>query len=103
MTASLTRISSALVVAAAFTANAHAEYRCDPAPTWVDRYACKAAEQGPTELRRFVQNMSSLRINLQFADYVDMKTAQNWEEKRRQTAEQNKAAEDAKLASSERR
>ena len=103
MTASLTRISYAIVVAAAFTASAHAEYRCNPAPSWVDRYACKAAEQGPTELRRFIYNMNLLRINAQFEDYVDMKTAQNWEAKRRQMAEQNKATEDAQLASSERR
>ena len=103
MTASLTRISYAIVVAAAFTASAHAEYRCDPAPSWVDRDACRAAEQGPSELRRFVEKMNFLRINLQFEDYVDVKTAQNWDAKRRQMAEQNKAGADTQLASSERR
>jgi hypothetical protein len=69
----------------------------------MDRAACKAAEEGPTALRRFVERMNSIRINLQFSDYVDARTAEAWEAKRRQMAEQ-KAVEDAqKVASSERR
>ncbi len=61
MTARIARLSSALFVAAAFTASAHAEYRCDSPQTWVDRDACKAAEQSPTALRRFVENMNTIR------------------------------------------
>ena len=57
MTTTVTRISAVLVVAAAFTASANAEYRCAPAPTGIDRRACEAAEQGPDTLRRFVHGL----------------------------------------------
>jgi len=102
MTTSVTRLCSALFVAAVFTASAHAEYRCNPPPSSIDRRACEAAEQGPDTLRRFVWRMNWLRANILFWDYVDAKTAQNWDAKRRQTAE--KTIEDAQqMASSERR
>lgn len=102
MTIRLIRNFSVLLAAAAFTAGAHAEYRCDPAPTWVDRAACKAAEEGPDALRRFVQGMGWIRINIEFADYVDQRTAQNWETKR-QMAERNEPVDAQKVASSEKR
>ncbi len=101
--ATTTRISAALLVTAAFTASANAEYRCDPAPNWTDRAACEAANQGPDALRRFVQTMNTLRINLQFTDYVDFKTAERWDAQRRQTAEEKSSDDNAvKLALSER-
>jgi hypothetical protein len=99
-----TRISAAVLIAVAFSASANAEFRCASAQNWPDRAACEAADQSPEALRRFVENMNTLRINLRFADYVDLKTAQRWEEKSRQLAEQKKNAEDTqKVASSAQR
>ena len=104
MTATPTRIASALVLAAAFTASAQAEYRCDNAPSWIDRSACQAADQGPDALRRFVQNMNSIRINIQFADYVNEQRADAWDAQRRKMAAQEQNVENAqKVASNERR
>ena len=100
MTARIARLSSALFVAAAFAASAHAEYRCDSPQTWIDRDACKAAEQSPTALRRFVETMYVIRYSILFSDYVDAKTLQNWE--RRQVADQKSGTTDSKVASSER-
>lgn len=80
MTTTLSRASVAIIVATAFTA-AHAEYRCDPAPNWVDRAACQAAREGPHELRRFVEAMNSIRISIRFEDYVNLATAQSWEQR----------------------
>lgn len=81
MNAKTVRIAAALL-ATGFAAAAHAEYRCDPAPSWVDRAACKAAEQGPNELRRFVEAMNSLRINIRFEHYVNPALARQWDQKR---------------------
>ena len=78
------RLTSALLFAGAFAAGAHAEYRCDPAPTSIDRGACEAAAQGPDALRRFVER--SKMSNLYFWDYVDAKTAQTWDAKSGQAA-----------------
>jgi len=104
MTATTTRIASALVLAAAFTASAHAEYRCVSAPSWVDRSACQAADQGPDALRRFVQNMNSIRINIQFADYVNEQRADSWDAQRRKVAAQSETVDEAqKVASNEKR
>ena len=104
MTAKTPRITTALLLVAAFSASASAEYRCEPAQKWTDRAACEAADQGPEALRRFVENMNTLRINLRFSDYVDRKTAQRWEAMSRQVAEQKETAEDKqKVASSAQR
>jgi hypothetical protein len=104
MIATTSRISAALLVAAAFTASANAEYRCDPAPTAIDRAACQAAAKSPEALRRYVELMNFLRLNLQFSDYVDAKTAQRWDTQRGQMAEQKNAIEDAqKVASNSQR
>ncbi len=81
MNATITRFTSVLMFAGAFAAGAHAEYRCDPAPTSIDRGACEAAAQGPDALRRFVERWSSKMSNLYFWDYVDAKTAQAWDAK----------------------
>jgi hypothetical protein len=85
-----TRLATAIFVAAAFTASASAEYRCDPAPSWMDRAACEAAEKHPDALRQFVQRMDRNRINLEFADYVDLKTVERWEAEERRLAAQEK-------------
>ena len=86
MFATILRTTAAALVAAAFSTGAQAEYRCNPAPTWVDREACKAARQGPDELRRYGQRMGWMRINLKFADYVDLKTARDWDARAPQQA-----------------
>jgi hypothetical protein len=95
MTTTITRMTAVALVAAAFSAAAHAEYRCSPAKTWMDREACEAARQGPDELRRFVQRMESIRVNLNFYDYVDLKTAQAWGARHGLLAEQKDAPEAA--------
>ena len=79
MTATTTRISAVLVLAAAFTASANAEYRCAAASSGLDKRACDAAEQGPDALRRFVYRWDHQMSNLMFSDYVDAKTARAWE------------------------
>jgi hypothetical protein len=104
MTATIARSSAVFVVAAAFSAGALAEYRCDPAPSWVDRTACEAADKSASDLRRFVQRMEWHRVNLQFWNYVNDKTAQKWDEQSRQRSAQNNIIEDTpKVASNERR
>ncbi len=102
MTANATRLSAAVFLTVAFS-SANAEFRCASAQNWPDRAACEAADRGPEALRRFVENMNTLRINLRFADYVDLKTAQRWEMQARQVAEQKQAAEDAQVASNAKR
>lgn len=96
-------LASAALLTTGFSVAAQAEYRCDPAPTWVDRAACEAAAQGPTELRRTVWAMNAIRINLRFEDYVNDATAQKWAQAEPQTQVAEKK-EDAslKLASAER-
>jgi hypothetical protein len=104
MTATISRVSIALFVAAACAASAHAKYVCDSQPVGIDLRACQAAAQGPDALRRLVNSWVGQMSNLYFADYVDPKTAQNWDANRRQMAEQKDTIEDAqKVASSERR
>jgi hypothetical protein len=65
----------------------------------MDRAACEAADKSPDALRQFVQRMDSNRINLKFADYVDLRTVQRWQAEERRLAEQNDAA--PKVASNE--
>jgi len=78
MNTKMIRLASAALLAAGASAAVQAEYRCNPAPTWADRAACEAAAQGPAELRRTVQSMNYLRLNLRFSDYVNEETAQKW-------------------------
>ena len=92
MTAKTTCLTTAAFVAATFAASASAEYRCDPAPSWMDRAACEAADKSPDALRQFVQRMDSNRINLEFADYVDLRTVRRWQAEERRLAEQKDAA-----------
>ena len=85
MNAKITRLSVGLVLATGVAA-AHAEYRCAPAPTSIDRGACEAAKQGPDALRRFVERWTSKMSNQYFADYVDAKTERAWDAKQAQAA-----------------
>jgi hypothetical protein len=84
MNAKITRLSVGVVLATGLAAAAHAEYRCTPAPSSIDRRACEAADQSPEALRRFVHRMDSKMSNLQFFDYVDPKTERAWEAQRAQ-------------------
>jgi len=84
MNAKITRLCVGLVLVTGIAAAAHAEYRCDPAPSVYDRLACEAAQQGPTALRRFVERWTSKMSNLYFYDYVDAKTERAWEAKQAQ-------------------
>jgi hypothetical protein len=53
--------------------------------------ACEAADKSPDALRQFVQRRDRNRVNLEFADYVDLKTVQRWQAEERRLA----AARDA--------
>jgi hypothetical protein len=92
MTATTTRISAVLVLAAAFTASAQAEYRCGSAPIGLDKRACAAAEQGPAALRRFVYSWDRQMASLRFSDYVDANTQRAWEAKAKLARQQNTEA-----------
>ncbi|HTN49326.1 MAG TPA: hypothetical protein VMK32_07855 [Burkholderiaceae bacterium] len=92
------QISAGLFFASAMVAGANAEYRCAPAQTSIDRGACAAAEQGPDELRRYVQRWDKQMSSLLFADYVDQKTARAWEAKMAVTKE---STESVKVASNQ--
>ena len=74
MNAKITRLSIGLVLATGVATAVHAEYRCAPAPTSIDRGVCEAADQSPEALRRQVHRMDHKMSNLQVSDYVDAKT-----------------------------
>ena len=98
MNATITRLTSVLLFTGAFATGAHAEYRCDLAPTPVDQRACDAAKQGPDALRRFVERWTSKMSNLYFADYVDAKTERAWDAKEAQAR-----STEAKVATNDKR
>jgi len=102
MTAKMNPASVALLFATAFAASAHAEYRCDPAPSWVDRRACEAADKGPQALRKYVESMAGIRVYLNISDYINAATVQAWDEQSRQRAAEEDA-EALKVARSETR
>jgi hypothetical protein len=70
---------TAAAIALLLASAAHAQYRCADAQNWIDRRGCAAAQKGPDELRRFVWQMSRIRIDVAFDDYVDEKTLLAWE------------------------
>jgi hypothetical protein len=82
MKANASRLLATLVLVSAVT-GASAEYRCNPAPTFIDQRACEAAKEGPDALRHFVQRMQSI-VNLSFHDYVNRETVLAWEAKEEQ-------------------
>jgi len=86
-------------LAATVASSAQAEYRCDPAPTWVDREACKAAGESARDLRRFVETMNSIRINIRFTDYVNQATTDSWD--RKAMAARTQGDDEPKLASAQ--
>ena len=98
----LTRLFAGFVFAAACVASANAEYRCDPPQTVNDRLACEAAQKGPTALRNFVERWTSKMSSLYFPDYVDEKTAQDWETKKLATPKES-SDKAVNVASNERR
>lgn len=103
MSTKMIRIALTAFAVAGVSAAAQAEYRCDPAPAWADRAACEAAAQGPTELRRTVQAMNTLRLNLRFEDYVNEATAQKWAQAKPETqVAERKEDASLKLASAAR-
>ena len=81
MNSPIIRLCTLVLFASAFTSAAHAEYRCDPAPTLIDQQACEAAKQGPDALRRFVNRMDHQMSSLLYADYVDGNTERVWDSK----------------------
>jgi hypothetical protein len=73
-------ICPALFALCAVVTSAHAEYRCDGVPTRTDARACQAAEEGPAQLRRFIERMRGIE-DLEFANYVNRSTVLAWERK----------------------
>ena len=71
-------LAASLLLIGAGAASAQARYLCDAPPTPLDARACAAAQQGPAQLRQFVQRMQSIQ-NLHFWDYVDEATAAAWD------------------------
>jgi hypothetical protein len=67
----------------------------------MDKRACEAAEKSPDALRRYVQSMDRIRVNLEFSDYVNAATAKAWEERSQLAAQ--KEAEAVKVARNEKR
>lgn len=70
----------ALFALFAVVTSAHAEYRCDGMPTRTDARACQAAEQGPAQLRHFIDRMRGI-ADLEFSNYVNKSTVLAWERK----------------------
>ena len=85
MNSTIARAAAALVVTATGIGAAHAEYRCNPPPTRIDRHACQAAAEGPQALRHYVQRMQMI-TNLRFSDYVNKATVDAWETAKRDSA-----------------
>lgn len=96
------RLATAALLVTGVSAAAHAEYRCDPAPTWVDRTACEAAAAGPTELRRTIWALNAIRINVRFEDYVNDATAAKWAQAPKETELAEKSDTRLQVASAER-
>jgi hypothetical protein len=71
-------LAASLLLIGSGAVSAQARYLCDAPPTPLDARACAAAQQGPAQLRQFVQRMQSIQ-NLHFADYVDEATAVAWD------------------------
>lgn len=101
MNTKMIRLATAALLVTGVSAAANAEYRCDPAPTWADRKSCEAAAQGPTELRRTVQSMNSIRINQRFEHYVNDATAAKWAQAPKQTELAEKSDSKLQVASAQ--
>jgi len=70
-------LATTLFVIGSAAGSAQARYLCDAPPTRLDARACAAAQQGPSELRRFIQRVQGIQ-NLHFADYVNEATEAAW-------------------------
>lgn len=89
------RCAAVLVAGSISTSIAHAQYRCSPISSPVDRAACVAAEQGPDALRRHIERMRAINTPLYFYDYVNEARVQAWDEKERQVREAREAEKTA--------
>jgi hypothetical protein len=76
---------TALLAAGTLPMGVQAEFRCAQPESRMDRNACEAASQGPTELRHYVWRMRPIR-SLHFAEYVDDATARAWDDARDRAA-----------------
>ena len=86
MTTTASRAIAVVLLSVVGMGSAKAEYRCDPAPTRIDRNACRAAADGPQALRQYVQRMRWL-TTIQFSDYVNQRTIDAWEAMKRETSD----------------
>lgn len=89
---------STAAVAFAVPCIAHAEYRCDPPPTSIDRRACEAAAESPAALRQYIRRVQGIR-NLQFDDYVTKETVLAWEATRARELEAERKENESPVAS----
>jgi hypothetical protein len=71
-------LATSLLLLGTVAGSAHARYLCDAPPSPRDARACAAAQQGPAELRRFIQRMQGVE-NLLFEDYVNEATQLAWD------------------------
>ncbi len=101
MNTKMIRLATAALLVSGVSAAAHAEYRCDPAPSWVDREACAAAAAGPAELRRAIWAFNAIKINVQFEDYVNDTTMAKWAQAPKQTELAEKSDSPLQVASAE--
>jgi len=100
MTSKSVRLAlSTVAIACAAPWVAHAEYRCDPPPTSIDRRACEAAAESPAALRQYIQRVQGIR-NLQFDDYVNKESVLAWEAARARELEAVRKAKESPVASS---
>lgn len=88
---------SAAAIACALPWIAQAEYRCDPPPTPIDRGACKAAEESPKALGRYIQRVRWI-ASLLFDHYVNEKRILAWEAALYGEREAERKAEEAAIA-----
>jgi hypothetical protein len=93
---------STATIACAIPWIAHAEYRCDPPPTQLDRGACKAAAESPAALRQYVQRVQPIR-NLRFDDYVNDATVVAWEAAIAREREAERKANESAVAAATKR
>jgi hypothetical protein len=72
-----TILACSLVLLGGVAGSAQARYLCDAPPTPLDARACAAAQQGPAELRQYIQRVQSIQ-SLLFSDYVNEATEVAW-------------------------
>jgi hypothetical protein len=101
MNATICTSTAALFTVLMVATGARAEYRCDPAPTRIDRRACEAAKESPQALRRYIERMRVIE-NLYFPDYVSEATEIAWEQARERERQAAKASNETVTSSAPR-